>query len=462
MFWSRPAPKPPLSDEVARFIYQNSPDAFFFLEGRTIVDCNKAMEAITGLRRDQLVGLPPEHLSPKTQPNGIPTDVMADRVTKQALETGLARFEWMHQRLDGTLFPVMVTLLPATIDGRPMMICMWQDIAELVAAREQERQMQARQTAAAAALEAVVALMGTGLDALAGGDLSAKIGQQFPDSYEAMRNNFNKTASRLAAVLSRVVGAAERISSGLGNITATTADLSTRTDRQASAVTHSSAALDSIAASAAQVAVQTHEVSSVAIAAREDAEAAGKIVEVTIESMETIQASSREVSQIVGVIDDIAFQTNLLALNAAVEAARAGDAGKSFAVVAAEVRRLAHSSAEAARSIRGLIGNAGDQVDAGARLVDDTAVALRKIVARIIHISNLVGEISSLTNKQATEVKAINASISNIDGMTRSNAQMAEQTAGLATSLVALANDLGAAVSQFRLSAESEGQHQAA
>jgi methyl-accepting chemotaxis protein len=183
---------------------------------------------------------------------------------------------------------------------------------------------------------------------------------------------------------------------------------------------------------------------------------------VTIESMETIQASSREVSQIVGVIDDIAFQTNLLALNAAVEAARAGDAGKSFAVVAAEVRRLAHSSAEAARSIRGLIGNAGDQVDAGARLVDDTAVALRKIVARIIHISNLVGEISSLTNKQATEVKAINASISNIDGMTRSNAQMAEQTAGLATSLVALANDLGAAVSQFRLSAESEGQHQAA
>ncbi|MEO6396519.1 MAG: methyl-accepting chemotaxis protein [Devosia sp.] len=462
MFWSKPAPKPSLTDEVARHIYDHSPDAYCFMEHGKIVDCNRAMEAIMGCSRAELIGLRLEEISAREQTGGRTPEQQTEHLLEQMRETGFSRFEWMHQRLDGTPFPVMVTVLGATIDGRPMMISMWQDIKELVAARDLEQQMQARQAAAASALEAVVASMGAGLDALASGDLSTQIEEQFPQSYEMMRGNFNTAAKGLAGVLGRVVGAAERISAGLGDITSATGQLSARTDEQASAVTKSSTALNAIAASAAQVALQTEEMTSQATGAREDAEAAGAIVETTIGSMEAIQASSREVSNIVGVIDDIAFQTNLLALNAAVEAARAGDAGRSFAVVAAEVRRLAQRSAEAAKSIKSLIGNAGDQVDTGARLVNDTAEALRKIVGRIVHISNLVGEISKLTSVQANEAKAINGSISNIDGMTRSNAQMVEQTADLATGLVALANDLGEAVSRFRLAAKAERRREVA
>ncbi len=446
---------PSVHDAAARIIFDRSPDAYCVIDEGRIVECNGAMERFLDCSRADIIGLTPEQLSPPTQEGGVSTDELGAKMDALVARDGSARFEWTHQRLDGTPLPVLVTLIDANIGGRSVMISMWQDIGELVTARQTEKALQREQAKAAQVLSDVVADMGTALDALAGGNLSFELQHPFPPAFQAMQVNFNTAVGRLRSVLARVISSATKISNGLRDISMATGELAQRTEKQAASVEETAAALETLSVSVSKTAERTQRVHIVTASASSEAEAGGDVVKQAIASMEEIRSSSAEVAKIVGVIDDIAFQTNLLALNAAVEAARAGDAGHGFAVVAAEVRRLAQRATDAARSIKGLIGSAGEQVETGVKYVNEAGNALSKVAKQITEVNALVADVAASTKVQALEVDAVNGVLGHIDTVTQQNAAMVEKTVELSNPLLRLAEDLQGLVGQFQITTNS-------
>ena len=200
-------------------------------------------------------------------------------------------------------------------------------------------------------------------------------------------------------------------------------DLSKRTENQAAALEETAAALDEVTATVQQTAKAAGDARATVTSARADAEAGGLIVSDTVSAMGSIKESSEKISQIIGVIDEIAFQTNLLALNAGVEAARAGEAGRGFAVVASEVRALAQRSSDAAKDIKDLISTSSQHVQRGVTLVDETGKALDKIVSQVANVDTLVSDIASSANEQATGLAEINSAINEMDRVTQRNAE---------------------------------------
>jgi methyl-accepting chemotaxis protein len=219
--------------------------------------------------------------------------------------------------------------------------------------------------------------------------------------------------------------------------------------RQAAGLEEAAAALEEITTTAGSTAQGADRVADVSAQARTHVHQSVEVVQSAVTAMTQIDNSSREISQIVGVIDEIAFQTNLLALNAGVEAARAGDAGRGFAVVASEVRALAQRSAEAAREIKGLIATSAVSVDAGVRLVGETGEALRRMVGRVAEIDGLVGEIAASAQEQATGLRQVNTAVNQMDQMTQQNAAMVEQSTAACHVLAREAQALTASVSRF-------------
>ncbi|MBI1197565.1 MAG: chemotaxis protein, partial [Phenylobacterium sp.] len=209
------------------------------------------------------------------------------------------------------------------------------------------------------------------------------------------------------------------------------------------------AALDEITATVKRSAEGAKEASNVASGARDQAERSGEVVREAVAAMGDIQASSGKISNIIGVIDEIAFQTNLLALNAGVEAARAGEAGKGFAVVAQEVRALAQRSAEAAKEIKTLISSSGTQVDRGVKLVTDTGKALEAIVERVASIDGLVSEIARAASEQATGLAEVNTAVNQMDQVTQQNAAMVEEATAASAQLKREAVELADLVAKF-------------
>mgnify|MGYP006199003851 CR=1 FL=1 len=189
--------------------------------------------------------------------------------------------------------------------------------------------------------------------------------------------------------------------------------------------------------------------------ARAAAENGGALVGQVVATMDEISSSSRRISDIIGVIDGIAFQTNILALNAAVEAARAGEQGRGFAVVAGEVRNLAQRSAEAAKEIKGLIGTSVEKVEAGSRLVADAGSTMGEIVGSVQRVSDIIGEITAASSEQSDGIGQINVAVNQLDQMTQQNAALVEQTSAAAESLKEQARHLAAAVGVFRIDAAS-------
>ncbi|NML93459.1 methyl-accepting chemotaxis protein [Novosphingobium olei] len=316
-------------------------------------------------------------------------------------------------------------------------------------ARERE-QVAAEQKAVIDALEARLA-------ALAQGDLAMRIEQAFPAAYEPLRMTLNAATSDLSRLVRSVSDSALQITNGSAEIRNASDDLSRRTEQQASAVEHSGSATHKLTQEIESTASRAGEVNVSISTAQADAYNGGQVVERAIDAMNAIEQSAGEISQIITLIDGIAFQTNLLALNAGVEAARAGDAGKGFAVVANEVRALAQRTADAAQTIKSLISVSSEQVSQGVALVGETGTVLRTIVEQITGIGSAIGDIASAAEAQARDLHSVGRSFGDLDRVTQQNAAMVEESNAAAHSLAREAESLKALVARFRTEAANAG-----
>ena len=301
-----------------------------------------------------------------------------------------------------------------------------------------------------------VAFVGAALEALANGDLTHRITGDMPARSEMLKRNFNATADKLQQTMQSIATNTQGVRAGAAEITQSSDDLSRRTEQQAASLEETAAALDQITATVRKTAEGANEARNVANAAKADAERSGLVVGETVTAMSGIETSSKQITNIIGVIDEIAFQTNLLALNAGVEAARAGDAGRGFAVVATEVRALAQRSADAAKEIKTLISASGAQVEMGVKLVGETGQALGRIVEQVARLNRLIGDIAGSAQEQATGLAEVNSSVNQMDQVTQQNAAMVEESTAASHSLVAEAEELARLVGQFRI-----GEHAA-
>ncbi|MGC1301359.1 MAG: methyl-accepting chemotaxis protein [Caulobacteraceae bacterium] len=298
--------------------------------------------------------------------------------------------------------------------------------------------------------------MGGALEKMSAGDLTFRIKEPFnlqikgsAAFYEKLRVEFNTAMDRLQQTIIEVSGNAAAIRSGAGEISSAADDLSRRTEQQAASLEETAAALDEITATVKKTAESATHARQVVDEAKLNAERSGQVVRSAVSAMSGIEQSSRQIGQIIGVIDEIAFQTNLLALNAGVEAARAGDAGRGFAVVAQEVRALAQRSAEAAKEIKGLISSSAQQVASGVSLVGETGAVLEKIVVQVAEINAVVGEIAASAQEQATGLNQVNTAVNQMDQVTQQNAAMVEQSTAASHSLTQETEALTRLVSRF-------------
>lgn len=293
--------------------------------------------------------------------------------------------------------------------------------------------------------------LAAGLASLAQGDLTSQIDGEFPVSYAMVRADFNKAAMSLHDALAQVAQAAAGISSGTNDIRQASDDLSQRTEQQAASLEETAAAMDEITSTVRSTAGHATSANAAVRGASDEAERSGDVVRRAVEAMGGIERSSNEISEIISVIDGIAFQTNLLALNAGVEAARAGDAGKGFAVVASEVRALAQRSADAAKDVKMRITTSSAQVTAGVELVGEAGKALGRIVEKINEINGLVSTIAGSAQQQSTGLQQINTAVSEMDGVTQQNAAMVEQATAAARSLAHEVDGMMHQIGRFRL-----------
>ena len=270
---------------------------------------------------------------------------------------------------------------------------------------------------------------------LAEGDLTVRITADYQGLFNQLKEDSNGMADRLSEIVKEMVEAATEVSNAASEITAGSADLSQRTEDQASSLEETAASMEEMAATVKTNAENAEQANHLGASARQVATNGGEVVGEAVTAMARIEESSQKISDIIGVIDEIAFQTNLLALNAAVEAARAGEAGKGFAVVASEVRTLAQRSSEAAKDIKGLILDSGSQVKDGVQLVNKAGETLTEIVDSIKRVTDLVSEIAAASKEQSSGVEEINSAVSSMDEMTQQNSALVEENAAAAKTL---------------------------
>jgi methyl-accepting chemotaxis protein len=303
--------------------------------------------------------------------------------------------------------------------------------------------------------------LATGLARLASGDLTYRIGEDFAPKTEKLKSDFNAAIGQMQQTMKTITGAIEAIRTGTGEISNAADDLSRRTEQQAASLEETAAALDQVVTTVKKTAQGARQAAAVTGDARSGAEKSAVVVKDAVTAMAEIEKSSEQISQIIGVIDEIAFQTNLLALNAGVEAARAGEAGRGFAVVASEVRSLAQRSAEAAKEIKALISTSTQQVDQGVGLVGQTGTVLQQIAAQVTEMNELVNEIAASAQEQSTALGEVNVAVNQMDQVTQQNAAMVEESTAASHSLAKEADQLARLVSRFKLGEEAKAGSQA-
>ena len=317
---------------------------------------------------------------------------------------------------------------------------------------ETERlEREAEKAREAAAIQAAVDALAMGLQHLSDGNVTHRIHEPFGMGLDGLRGNFNGSMLKLQDTLRRVEESTRSINAGAQEMRSGADDLARRTEQQAASVEETAAALEEITTAVKDSARRAEEAGTLVARTREGAERSGIVVRDAIEAMQLIEKSSGEITNIISVIDEIAFQTNLLALNAGVEAARAGEAGKGFAVVAQEVRELAQRSAAAAKDIKSLIGASSHQVQAGVQKVRETGAALGTIATEVQEINRNVSAIVEAAREQSIGLSEINTAVNSMDQGTQQNAAMVEQTTAATHSLTGDVTALTQLLAQFRL-----------
>jgi methyl-accepting chemotaxis protein len=289
------------------------------------------------------------------------------------------------------------------------------------------------------------------MSALAEGDLTRRIQAEYQGTFATLKDSANTTAERLSQIASDIKAAATDVSNAASEISTSTTDLSQRTEEQAASLEETSASMEEIAATVKKNAENAQQANKLTSGTREVADRGGQVVANAVDAMARIEDSSQKISDIIGVIDEIARQTNLLALNAAVEAARAGEAGRGFAVVASEVRSLAQRSSQAAKDIKDLITNSNSQVKEGVDLVSKAGASLAEIVESIKNVAAIVADIANASMEQATGIEQVNKALTNMDEVTQQNSALVEENAATAKTLETQSAMMNERVSFFQL-----------
>ncbi|MBT9495244.1 MAG: HAMP domain-containing protein [Paucibacter sp.] len=290
-----------------------------------------------------------------------------------------------------------------------------------------------------------------------GGDLTQRLPEHGKDEIARIATAFNLFAKKIQDILLDVRSASNSITTASSEIALGAQDLSQRTEQTAANLEEAASSMETLTSTVRQTADAAQTANQLASSASAAAAKGGTVVSQVVTTMDEINASSKKISDIIGVIDGIAFQTNILALNAAVEAARAGEQGRGFAVVASEVRSLAQRSAEAAKEIKGLIGASVDRVEVGTRLVEEAGNSMTDIVSSVQRVTDIIGEITAASTEQSDGIGQVNGAVVQLDKMTQQNAALVEESAAAAESLKDQAQRLTEVVSVFKLSSQ-EGQ----
>jgi methyl-accepting chemotaxis protein len=320
------------------------------------------------------------------------------------------------------------------------------------AAAEQRRLAEA-QAQAAQEQARIVQLLADGLVKMSEGDLTHRLGDGFTESYHQIKDDFNAMATRLQETIGSIVMATREISNASAELSGSTTDLSQRTEEQAASLDQTSSSMEQISATVRKNAENAQHANQSANNTRQVADRGGQVVAKAVDAMSRIEESSRKISDIIGVIDEIARQTNLLALNAAVEAARAGEAGRGFAVVASEVRSLAQRSSQAAKDIKDLITNSNSQVKDGVDLVNRAGAALQEIVGSIKEVVQIVSDIAHASAEQATGLEEVNKALARMDEVTQQNSALVEENAATSRTLEHQVKAMDERVAAFRVGA---------
>ncbi|TWD54593.1 methyl-accepting chemotaxis protein [Agrobacterium vitis] len=298
-----------------------------------------------------------------------------------------------------------------------------------------------------------------GLQRLASGDMLCEINEQFAPQFEALRHDFNQSVAQLRSVLVMVSGSTSVVSNGSLEISSASDNLAKRTEQQAASLEQTAAALEQITANVKATTKRTSEARDQVRTARDNAEQSSAVVNQAVDAMGKIEQSSKQITQIISVIDEIAFQTNLLALNAGVEAARAGEAGKGFAVVAQEVRELAQRSANAAKEIKALISNSEAAVMEGVKLVNNTGEGLTLIADLVLSINHHMDAIATSAQEQSVGLGEVNTAVNHMDQATQQNAAMVEEMSAAGTGLAHESQKLTDLLARFKTGASAAAGH---
>ncbi|ATC33086.1 HAMP domain-containing protein [Caulobacter vibrioides] len=326
------------------------------------------------------------------------------------------------------------------------------EAAAVRASAEAEREAAGAEGARRAADQAqVVRRLADGLQRLSDGDLTVRLTEPFADDYESLRADFNRAVEGLEGAMVAVVSAVAQLNAGAGGIAEAADDLSRRSEAQAASLEETAAALDEITATVRKTASGAQEAYRAVSEAQSEAGRSRDVVASAVEAIGGIEVSSRQVAQIITVIDEIAFQTNLLALNAGVEAARAGDAGRGFAVVAQEVRALAQRSADAAKEIKTHIADSERQVQSGVSLVGAAGETLQRIASQVGAISTVITEIAASAQEQSAGLSEVNNAVNSMDQGTQHTTAMASRSAASSQGLLREVRGLAELVQRFRV-----------
>ncbi len=298
----------------------------------------------------------------------------------------------------------------------------------------------------------------TGLDEVsvvmgrvAQGDLTARMQGSYQGAFERIKQDTNATVEQLTTIVGDIRQATDTINTGAREIAMGNADLSQRTEQQSSSLQQTASSMEELTATVKQNADNARQANQLADSASQIAAKGGAVVGQVVGTMEAISASSKKIVDIISVIDGIAFQTNILALNAAVEAARAGEQGRGFAVVATEVRNLAQRSANAAREIKGLIGDSVEKVGTGSKQVADAGSTMEDVVRSVKRVTDIMAEIAAASVQQSAGIEQVNQAVAQMDKSTQQNAALVEQASAAAQSMEEQAGSLSRTVSVFQL-----------